>query len=529
MTGEDAGALPETVACKRKRKDGNVCEAEIPLIKENLKITKPEVPLISAVCPECGLYKILDGPTSKKVAELYFKDEIEAALVKKGLPAAGAGSGAAGLEETAGGMRPPPPSMGPAEDTANRVVETLYLLGYKIKSWEDKIEAIRELIKSTVSFQTAEGVRTLLQAMAIDPIKAHIAIQRAFHGTDVVQQMQLLQTLGTTMSGQDLQYLGAGQSPFIQSPSGQLPVVRMTPGGPVIVMPAQPASSPAHEDRGDEVVVEERLDAEGKVKARIIRGPRDRVLGSEDDSFTRLTQTISLLKEMGVVRGGSEPPRSSETAALAEVANRLAELVENREEGGKEDRISDVMKEITAMREENRVMKESAQRDQQDAVVSKVTMGLENLSNRMVLLERKFESPGTIPGASEVQVTAQNERENLKTVVTAIERVSDKFLDPLVEMNKRQMALQGLLNVRQMAYQDGVPPFLYLRTLEGGPEPDRAEVEAQVDNWRKRQAAIEAAQKAAEASAAAAAAAVAGSAAKPESRTKKLRFAGSKE
>ena len=56
----------QTVKCTRPD-----CNTDIQLIRENLVVLRPEVPLLSAKCPECGKTRVLTKDISKELVELY--------------------------------------------------------------------------------------------------------------------------------------------------------------------------------------------------------------------------------------------------------------------------------------------------------------------------------------------------------------------------------------------------------------------------------------------------------------------------
>lgn len=526
MTDDQDSARPDILVCNRKKKGGELCATEIPLVKENLKVTKPEVPLVSSICPSCGLYRILDGETSKRLAEQFFKDEISAALAGSGkvLPA---DSHPTGGEDGV----PPPPALNPSEDFAKRVVNTLIMLGYGVKSWEPRLASIKEFVMQVPTYQAPEGLRMLLHAMGIDPMKSQLVIQRIFQGVEMLRDQQVLGPQPGTGWGA-LPYGGlSGGGSMVHAPPGNFPTVQMTPGGPVIVMPAQGQVVPARESNPDAITVEEKMDEHGNVKSRVIRGPREKVMGGAQGADGTLIQTIGMLKDLGLIREQKDetPHLEKFMGGMVEIVKEMAkkndELMTRYESsmgGTKRGRDDETRDEISGLREELKKVTDT----QQQSVVNSVM-------NRLGSIEARLSGSEPIPaGLTEEQARAIQEQRNVKTFIETVERLGDRILEPVVELNKQQARINALMAVRQMAYQDGVPPEYYLRALSPSVEPPSDEVAARVAEWRNKAEMIRQQQAAAAAAAAAQAAATPPpeSQAPPEEgapkREKKVRFAG---
>lgn len=533
MTDDQNGARPDVIICNRKRKGGELCGTEIPFVKENFKVTKPEVPLISCICPECGMHKILDGETSKRLAEQFFKDEIATALAGSGkvLPA---DSHPAGGEDGV----PPPPALNPSEDFAKRVVNTLIMLGYGVKSWEPRLASIKEFVMQVPTYQAPEGLRMLLHAMGIDPMKSQLVIQRIFQGVEMLRDQQVLGPQSGTGWGTLPYGAPPGAGSMVHAPPGNYPTVQMTPGGPVIVMPAQAQVVPARENNPDAVTIEEKLDEHGNVKSRVIRGPREKLMGGGQGADATLIQTIGMLKDLGLIREQKDeaPQIEKFMGGMVEIVKEMAkkndELMNRYESsmgGTKRGRDEETRDEISGLREELKKVTDT----QQQSVVNSVM-------NRLGSIEARLSGADPMPpGLTEEQARIIQEQRNVKAVLDTMERVGDRILEPMVELNKMQAKLQGLMNIRQMAYQDGVPPEYYLRAIAPASEPPSEEVASRVAEWRQRAEMVRQQQiAAAQAEAARQAAAQAPPASSPEpqqpsgdapsKKEKRVRFAGMK-
>ena len=497
MTGDQDGARSDTLVCSRKMKDGNVCGTEIPLERENLKVTKPEVPLLSCVCPGCGFHRILDGATSKRLGEVFFKDEIEAAQVASGkmktsdIPQGDEGS-----------LAVPPPPLSPSADIASRVGATLILLGYNSKAWKERIEVIQTFVQQVPGYQTPDGLRMLLQAMGIDALKVHLTLQRIFAGVEMIQQQQMMGAGSMTGWGQGLPGGMSTGGSMVQTPSGQVPTVQMTPGGPVIVMPAQAQAAAAREANPDAITIEEKLDEHGNVKARVIRGPREKLMERAGSADSSILQTVGMLKELGLF--GKEDTSDAKVdkimSGMVEVVKQMAAQndgliakLESTMREPKRTRDDETKEEISGLREELKKVTDS----QQQAVVAGVMNRLGSIEARLAGVEP------TPVGLSEEQQRALSNQKQTQTIMQTVERVGDRILEPIMEMNKQQARLNGLMAIRQMAYQDGVPPEYYLRALASAQEPPSDEVSARVAEWRARAEAVRQQQAMAQAQAAA--------------------------
>jgi len=454
--------------CSRK-KGGQICNTEFPLIKENLKIARPEIPQLAALCPQCGQSKLLDKETSEELAELYFKEEIAQALASP-----------ARKDDDPGGLSPE--DFAPSGRLAETLEESMTLLGYNEKKWKAKVEMLKKFVKSNPMYQTESGLQFLLNSVGVDPI--HIPL--------LVSQVLNTQRSAMPLPGASFPP-GPGAFPFPVSgggtPSLQGFGVHTTPQGQVIVIPpaAVPPAPTRVDDSDPEEIIEEKLDKNGNVVGRTIRR-RGRVVPEESDGTDRLIQAITLLKDLGLV--GQPAQARTETSdetrrileTMVELKTKLAAL-----EGGGSSRV------IEELEERYETQIEDLQRRLEEERESRRQNELSGLKAQLRAIEDRLANPPnttSTAGVTDTQAKLNAQTANLRTVTSTMESVGSRILEPLVEMQKAQIQMNSVLMLRNLELQDHVAPGTYLGTIGPQKPPTDTEVQDKLNVLEKRAAAI---------------------------------------
>lgn len=457
----------ETVTCQRKV-DGEVCGTEIELTKENLNILRADVPLLNAICPKCHQAKALSKQLSKGLAELFFKDEI-----------------AEDIEDKENGT-----SMMPSTGIANKVQDTLSLLGYQGKKWKDKVNAIVEFSRTTPLYQTPNGMHQLLAAWGIDVQHIPMIIQKVFGGAD-------------TMSSPNYNFGGQNQGGgFIiqQNPQGQMVLVpaqsmqsQQMPGQPIIVNTggAQSERVVRHDD--DEDVIVEKLDEDGKVKERVIKSKR-RPGVNADKPEDQTLKLLTLFKEIGLI----QPQQRQAEQQVARVPDEIQTTL---------DRLTDAISEMRSSvrdrpdereNEDIRKMSETVnklteqiqtyEKEKRDNETKSLKDELFSIKGLIAGLQEKRNADLPAAGLSDLQFGHHTQHKNLETVTESISRVGDRLAMPINEVLKQQQKMNSLLLVRDIEKQDNVAPGTYMKVLAPTTSPGESEVQATVKKWQDKAA-----------------------------------------
>jgi hypothetical protein len=473
---------PQVKICDKETKDGQRtgCGIAIPLVKENMKIMNPKIPLLNVICPECHLSYILDKGDSAVFADLYFRDEI----AEKLKTAADAGSEKApktprvNPEET--GM---PDDNRPSAKMASLVIATMKTLQYTGAKWDQKTKMIEEFVRTVPAYTTQQGLQSLLQTMSVDGQHIQLIVQRVFGGQEMAtMQMPQIGQITTPGVSSYPQYPGFSQS--------GAPVVQQLPGGgSIIMMPAtQPGMQQTLPDTGGEWV-EEILGKDGKPAKRIYHGAA-RADHDVADPLAQFANMLTLMKTMGVI---PEPrkPESRETEGIAQLTTIVGSLTEvvdriakgehgpsdNRVLRDSEDRIKELQEEIGKLRDEDRKREN------------------DELRQRLQALEMsRGHDTGTRidPRDSPEMKKTQLQYDALDKTGGRFEHLAEKVIDPMIELQKMQMKMNAVLLMRDLARQDGVPPGSYIQAVETttpAPEPPDTVVQEQVEKWKQKSAA----------------------------------------
>lgn len=472
MTDEDV----DFFTCKRASKGGGKCEYDIPLTKENLQIFKPASRQLSAICPECGMVNILSKEQSAPLIELYFPGEIEELLAEK-------------EEERSEGVL----DLFPSTTFADRVVETLQLLGYSGKAWKQKLDTMREFITDIPAYQTPVGLHNFLAKFKIDVQLIPLVIQRVFGASEEQGAPDYSALLG----GRSAYPAGPGIPPggSIQSYQAQGYQVQQAPGGHLILIPPQPYTpAPPPRARDDDAIeIEERLDKDGNVVGRIYRGSAAKAMQQaprESSEVDVLGKLLKLLKETGMIKPDApqqkaDPVLAELKAGLDGLGNRIAQLTQ----GGKGDDAT--MKIISKY--ESRLDEMAAQLKEVQSTQHQKEIAA--LQEQIVSLQEQTKSAAR-RGTTSEERELEARQKSLETVTDKIEGLGTKILDPITKMNEAQVNMNHFILLRQLEQQDGVPPGTYLQVMNPSVQTvSKQEVEDTVEQWKKKREAVRAAQQ----------------------------------
>lgn len=459
--------MVDAINCKRMI-DGAACGTEIPLIKENLSILRPEVPLINAVCPQCHKSQVLNKEISLQLAEEHFKEDIAAAIEES---------------ETESNM----PSLG----IGTKVKETLELLGYSGKKWKDKLKTITEFVRTTPMYQNPDGLYRLLAAWGIDVQHIPLIIQKVFGGYDYMAQQQFFNFgsggyPGANMPGMNMP--GA----FNNQPGGY--TMQQTPTGQIILIPpTAPAPQPTVNTRSshDETVVEEIIE-DGVVVKRIIKGP---LREHKDDREDPTLKLLSTLKDLGFINNSAQHQAAQPAPAVSpEIRETLDELsgavaalgsaMGGRRTDDKDDEIralTDMVKQLT-----NKIDTYEKEKDADERKALRDE--LSSIRSQIVSIGSTPRDPAPAAGLSDTQFQTHTKHKSLITVSESADRLSSKIAEPLNEMVRMQSKLNALLLLRDAEKQDGVAPGTYLKVMQPQPVPSDTQVASTVQKWKERAA-----------------------------------------
>lgn len=452
--------------CKRTTNDGE-CATEIPLLKENLKVMRPDVPLLCAICPSCGQSHILKKDMSKILADQFFTEEIADGIKKP----------AKQVQKDDEGT---PDDFRPSSKLAASVASTMNLLGYKGEKWKEKINAITEMVRSVPSYQNAQGMYGLLAGWGVDSQHIQMIIQRTF-SMNADSQGPFPPNI-TVMPQNYPQQPVFGQ----QQASGQ-PTFMQTPGGGIVIVPQQQNLPPSmHEIPDTGETVEEILGKDGKVAKRIIR--RSSRAGSEISSPTAaMVEMITALKDLGVIgqRAEAAAPISPEMRVMADAMLKLTEIVTQVKKDVDGSREGAVSTKTEQMIERLQEKIDSLEEDKYASQVADLKSELESV--RRDARESRDHSPRS--GESFEHTKAKLQHETIESLGDRAETIAVKALDPLIKMQEMQMKMNAVMMLRGMEQQDGVLPGTYINTIRDAttaPEPSDNEVQSQKDRWKQK-------------------------------------------
>jgi len=454
----------QTIRCTR---DG--CETDIPLIRENLVVLRPEVPLLSAKCPECGKTKILTKDVSIELVDLYFKGDLDDLDDLEDISCDG-------------------PFM-PSKDLSKLVEETLDLLGYKGKKWKDKVKAIVEFVKSGSTYQTPQGLHQLLAAWKIDVQHIPMIVEKVFGTTDNSGQMPQY-NFPNNMGCQTPNYPGpTGAQP---APVGAGYSMTQAPNGQVIVLPPPTAPTPTIKktpESDDTIIIEEKVGKKGEVISRVIKQKATQAAAPAAEQKSGLEEfgsMLNLLKDVGMIGNRTEPapPPPAVSPEIAQTLDKISSVLNtlsNTQSVARVDRDdydSDVSRqykiELKELNDEIKQMRD----DQHKAEMSSLRSEIDAMRDSVV---------NTSPsGLNDFQFEIDSKQKNLQTLTEAVESTGSKLIEPLIEMQSMQAKLSGMLAIRQLEMADQVPPGTYASAIAPKKELSDDEVNSTLKTWRER-------------------------------------------
>ena len=454
----------ETVKCTR---DG--CDTDIPLIRENLIVLRPEVPLLSAKCPECGKTKILTKDVSIGLVDLYFKDELEELNEIE--------------DESCDG-----PLM-PSKDLSEMVEETLGLLGYKGKTWKDKIKAIVEFVKSGPMYQTPQGLHQLLAAWKVDAQHIPMVVNKVFGATDGQSQMP---QYGNPVNVSTPMPNYPGSVSNTPGPVGAGYSMAQAPNGQVIVLPPPTAPTPTVKktpESDDTIIIEEKLGKKGEVVSRVIKQKATQAnapAAEQKSAIEEFGAMVNLLKDAGVIGNRTEPapPPPAVSPEIAQTLDKISGVLntlsntQSAARVDRDDRDSNATQQYkTEMKELNDEIKQM--RDEQH------TAEMSSLRSEINAL-RNNATNSSHSGLNDFQFEIDSKQRNLQTITEAVESTGSKLIEPLIEMQSMQAKLSGMLAIRQLEIADQVPPGTYASAIAPKKELSDDEVSSTLKTWRER-------------------------------------------
>jgi len=460
----------QTVECTRPD-----CDTDIPLVKENLIILRPEVPLLSAQCPECGKTRVLTKDISIELGQKYFKDLLADSLESLGVVTEN--------DECEGPLMP-------SKDISKMVKETLELLGYKGKAWGPKVKAIVEFVKSSATYQNPQGLHQLLAAWKVDSQHIPMIVTKVF-GSQENPQYNFAPNMG---SGPMPNYTGLapGAQP---TPVGAGYSMTQTPQGQVIIIPpvTPPATKQEREQESDDtVIIEEKVGKNGEVISRVIKQKAPAQASApqapqveQKSSVDELNATLTLLKGFGVIgnepRQEPPPPAVSPEIAktLDKISNVLATLSNTQSPArDRDDRESEAARqyktELKELNDEIKQMRDEQHNAEMAALRSEIGTMRSTINNV---------SPH---GLNDFQFGIDSKQKNLQTLTQAVESAGAKLVEPLVAMQTMQSKLSGLMAIRQLEAEDRVAPGTYMGALTPKQDVPDDEVSNTLQTWRER-------------------------------------------
>uniref|UniRef100_A0A6M3LZK9 Uncharacterized protein n=1 Tax=viral metagenome TaxID=1070528 RepID=A0A6M3LZK9_9ZZZZ len=450
----------QTIKCTRSD-----CDTDIPLVKENLIVVRPEVPLLSAQCPECGKTRVLNKGVSKELSVLYFESELFNEL-----------------EASEDG--PLMPSM----DLSQMVTETLKLLGYRGNRWDQKIKAIGEFVKDSSTYQNPQGLHTLLAAWKVDSQHIPMIVQKVF-GSIESQPSQYNFNPNIGSMGPIPNYTGMPSKPV---PMGAGYTMQQTPQGQVIIIPPAPPATPAPQpqrESDDTVTIVETVE-DGKVVSRTIKQKASAQSGvpaaEQKSSADELKSVMDVLKDFGVI-GSTTNPGPSPQAASPEITKTLEKIssvlatIGNERSSAHLDSTDRESAATTQYKNELKALNDEIKKMREDQ--HKVEMS--SLKDEVSAMRRLVEN-APANGLSDFQFGVDSKQKNLKMISDVVASTGNKIVEPLIELQMMQGRFNGLLAVRQLELEDKVAPGTYLSALATKQDVPDEVVSNTLKTWRER-------------------------------------------
>jgi hypothetical protein len=458
---------PATIKCQRKNSKGEICNADIPIL-ESYYIVQAQAPQIGVKCPECNKPTTLSIANTKAYVEMYsqLRQEIEAAARYE-------------IEQES-----------PMEEEfSEKIIRFLEVLGYKGNKWSTAKTAIREFIDNMPSYQTPQGVTTVLTNFKISPHHIPLVVARVFGDQQNTPTMPFImqntpQTppfIPSIPTPSQPQYYQPPQQPqpqyYQQQPTHYQPPHYQPPPQPQSQsVPIQTSSQP---DLSNRTIIKEKLDEEGNIIEREIIPPKTeqaqpvQPAQQQASPLEAVKEVIEMLNITGVF---NKPEMPDITGTIKE----LEEKIEQKIEAVKQTPSTTENEELKTLREELKTLQQqliNTQREQERAEFQKQ---IEALNQK---IEKLHETPtGTLTDTQYEHKT----RENLEKIRSeTLEKMGSTLLTPILEMQKNQAQIQTIMAIRMMEQQDNVPPGTYVNTIAQKPIPDET-VEGDLNKWKNK-------------------------------------------
>ncbi len=434
MPNEPNG-LSETIKCGKKE-----CECDIPVI-DSYFINKPEVPQIGIKCPECGKVTVLSKAKSIAYASEYaqIQEDIDTAIGYK--------------TSTVEDM----------DEFGDRVMRALDAFGYKGSKFAQAKKSIREMVDNVPSYQTFQGLHTLLIGMKIQPNHAMMTTQRVF----AAEQPQT-----PDMGMQQMTYqqpIGQPQMPYqqpMQQPAYQYPQ-QMPSQMPYQQPMQQPPAQPPAQQHDESITIIEKLGEDGQVIERVIKQPKP---SSEPTNGSvapmnmadQFKEMIEVMSGAGMIKVADDPEPQP---TIEDIIERIIPLISPPETAA-DNNYENLLSEVQSLKNDiNQREKESLQ-----AQIDTLTNELHNNTSRDSLSDSQY---------------TESVKKDIESIrIGAFTDALDRVAKPLMDMQANQSKIQTALMIGDIEQKRNAPPGSYAQMFTPSVSDD--EVVKDIGKWKER-------------------------------------------
>ena len=429
--------LPETIKCGNKD-----CGYDITVI-DCYFLNKPEVPQIGIKCPECNKVTTLSKAKSVAYAAEYnqIQEDIDSALGYK------VGS----LDEM--------------DEFGDRVMRALDAFGYKGSKYTQTKRSIREMVDNVPSYQTYQGLQTLLNNMKIQPNHAMMVTQRVFSSEqpptiDMGMQPMSMNQYAPMYPQQSLQQPGMYPQQSLQQP-GMYPQQQYPPQIPV------QSNNERITSADDEITITEKIDSDGKVTERIIKQPKAAETGTDKPAemsmVDQFKEMINVMTDAGIIHTNEKPVEDANTLTADDIGAVISQYLGNNES---DDKYDSLVQQIDSLKTELTLNKEAGMQSQIDSLKADIS----KRSTDSKLSDSQY---------------AEGVKKDIETMrVDAVSSIIDKFAKPIMEIQANQSKTTTALMIDELEQRRGAPPGSYAGMF-GSSVPDD-EVQSDLGKWRER-------------------------------------------
>jgi len=349
-------------------------------------------------------------------------------------------------------------------------MRALDAFGYKGSKFAQAKKSIREMVDNVPSYQTFQGLYTLLINMKIQPNHAMMTAQRVF-ATEQPQMPDMgMQQMGMNQPGPQMQPqmpyqqpIGQPQMPYQQQlPPPAYPYPQpMPPQMPYQQPPLQPPAQP----NDDSITIIEKLDEDGQVTERVIKQPKPVDAPTDGTAppanmAEQLNEVIDVMSEAGMIRSTEPEPQQP---TIEDIVEHIAPLLEKPEPDDRYDKLSGDISALVDRLDKNETDK---------------------LNARFGELESRIANVGQA-GMSDAQ-HSDIVRKDIETArIGALTESMNTVVKPLVEMQATQAKFQTMMMVRQVEQQDHAAPGTYVQMFAPTTVSDES-VQTDLGKWRSR-------------------------------------------